>query len=780
MSEDSDETVGSTEAATEALLEAAEGPGDGARGRAREPELPTNYRLVQRLGEGGMGEVWEAEQLEPIRRRVAIKLIQRGIDSRQILARFDSEGQALALMDHPFIAKIFDAGETPTGRPYFVMELIQGLPLTEFCDREKLSTRARLQLVRRVCAGVQHAHQKAIIHRDLKPSNVLVAYDGDEPVPKIIDFGIAKAVNQPLTDKTLFTRLGQLVGTPEYMSPEQAEGGLERVDTRSDVYSLGVLLYEVLVGALPFEPSKLRAEGLEAIHRIIREVDPPKPSTRVSSLGGSEVEVAAARSTDVSQLRSTLTGDLDWITMKALDKNPSRRYDSPSDLAEDLGRYLEDLPVEASPPSLLYRSRKFLRRHRWFAATATLVAMSLVVGGAMALYGLLEARRSAEVARQEATKAETVSEFLLSLFEQADPDKTRGEDLRVREVVDAGVARIRTEEDMPPASRASMLETLGRVNAALGRYDVARPLAEEALETFESEQALGRVSAGDVSRSRARLAHVVGWQGEYEEAARIASLAVSELDELSTRLDSDDEAGRRRLDLEVASALNVLGVAQANLMRLDDALESHRRALRLRESWHAPDAHDEIGQSVHNLAIVHYFSDDLDRAAELYERSLRIEERVSGAETPGYATSLHTLAIARQAQGRLEEAQTLEERSYQIRVRTLGAEHPHVSFSLMTLGDLSSERGDHRSAIDFYRRSVAVGTKAWSPTYPEVVVVRRELARATRADRRSCLVPRRVPATPEGSRTRRRGRSPVPPENARRSCPDSGRSGAGP
>src|SRR5512137_388222 len=336
------------------------------------------YHLLQKIGEGGMGEVWVAEQHKPIHRRVALKLIKAGMDTRQVIARFESERQALALMDHPAIAKVFDAGETAEGRPYFVMEYVQGIPITAYCDQNRLTTQERLDLFRRVCEGVQHAHQKAIIHRDLKPSNILVAIQDGIAVPKIIDFGVAKAVAQSLTERTMYTELGVLIGTPEYMSPEQAEMTGQNIDTRTDVYSLGAILYELLVGALPFDPKELRRAGFDEIRRKIREVDPPKPSTKLSTMGEASTTQAQNRRTEGPALIRQLRGDLDWITMKALEKDRTRRYGSPSDLEADIDRYLHNQPIVARPPSTVYKAGKFVRRHRFGVGVASAVAMLLI------------------------------------------------------------------------------------------------------------------------------------------------------------------------------------------------------------------------------------------------------------------------------------------------------------------------------------------------------------------------------------------------------------------
>src|SRR6202167_5335231 len=322
------------------------------------------YRLLQLLGEGGMGEVWLAEQKTPIHRTVALKMIKAGMDTKAVVARFESERQALALMDNPNIARVFDAGSTAEGRPYFVMEYVPGLPVTEYCDKHRLTIKERLELFMQVCEGVQHAHQKAIIHRDLKPSNVLVVEQDSKSVPKIIDFGLAKAIGQRLTDKTLFTEVGVMLGTPEYMSPEQADQREQNIDTRTDVYSLGVILYELLVGALPFDPKALRAAGIAEILRVIREEEPPKPSTKIRSMGDESAASAEKRKEEPRTFAKHLRGELDWITMKALEKDPVRRYGTASELAADISRHLRNEPVIAGPATAGYRMKKYAVRHR--------------------------------------------------------------------------------------------------------------------------------------------------------------------------------------------------------------------------------------------------------------------------------------------------------------------------------------------------------------------------------------------------------------------------------
>src|SRR5262249_25367459 len=350
-------------------------------------------KLLQQIGEGGMGVVFMAEQKHPVQRRVALKIIKPGMDSRQVIARLEAERQALALMDHPNIAKVLDAGTTETSRPYFVMELVKGIPITRYCDDNHLTPKQRLELFVPVCHAVQHAHQKGIIHRDLKPSNVLIAlYDG-HPVPKVIDFGVAKATGQHLTEKTMFTQFGQVVGTLEYMSPEQAELNQVDVDTRSDIYSLGVLLYELLTGTTPFESKRLRDAAFEEILRIIREEDPPKPSLRLSS-SEQLPSIAASRHTEPRKLTGLVRGELDWIVMKALEKDRARRYETANGLARDIQCYLSDEAVQACPPSTAYRFRKFARRNKVALLTTALVGVAIVVGGIISTWQAIRATRS--------------------------------------------------------------------------------------------------------------------------------------------------------------------------------------------------------------------------------------------------------------------------------------------------------------------------------------------------------------------------------------------------
>jgi serine/threonine protein kinase len=419
------------------------------------------YKLLERIGEGGMGEVWVADQLEPIRRRVALKLIKPGLDSRSVVARFEAERQALALMDHPNIARVLDAGSTGDGRPFFVMELVKGTPITDFCDARRLGTRERLALFADVCRAIQHAHQKGVIHRDLKPTNVLVELHDDRPVPKVIDFGVAKAVGQQLTDRTLYTGFGALVGTPAYMAPEQATFNALDVDTRADVYALGVLLYELLAGSPPFEPERLRQAALDEVLRVVREEEPPRPSARLST-SQAKAAIAAVRRSDPARLCRLIRGELDWVVMKALAKDRNRRYETAAALARDVERHLTGDAVEARPPTLAYRLRKWARKNR-----APLAALGVVFGLVFA-WGL-----TMWSARRESERLNT--EYLRSL---ADALQQAEEANRQRRAAEEREAPLRMAVAEAETRTALDYEVLLRHFEAAGDATGCRALAE--------------------------------------------------------------------------------------------------------------------------------------------------------------------------------------------------------------------------------------------------------------------------------------------------------------
>jgi len=456
------------------------------------------YKLLQQIGEGGCGVVYMAEQAEPVRRRVALKIIKLGMDTKSVIARFEAERQAVAMMDHPNIAKVFDAGATETGRPYFVMELVRGMKITDYCDEAKLSTGARLDLFIQVCQAIQHAHQKGIIHRDIKPSNILVSANDGVLVPKVIDFGIAKATSgQQLTDKTLFTAFEQFIGTPAYMSPEQAVITNVDIDTRSDIYALGVLLYELLTGRTPFDAKELLAIGLDEMRRTIREQEPQRPSTRLSTLAQNELSTTAQRrGLDAPKLVSELRGDLDWIVMKALEKDRARRYETANGLATDIQRHLNNEPVVACPPSNLYRFQKLVRRNKVAFAAGAAVFASLLVALGVSTWLLVreraakreqdrlraEAQAKERIAQAEAAKSEQVARFLRETLKSLGPSAAWGADRTVlqemlRQTGERLGRGLTNQPDIAVSLRLSLAETYDE----LGLYEALEEIAEETL-----------------------------------------------------------------------------------------------------------------------------------------------------------------------------------------------------------------------------------------------------------------------------------------------------------
>jgi serine/threonine protein kinase/tetratricopeptide (TPR) repeat protein len=671
------------------------------------------YKLLEELGSGGMGVVYLAEQVEPVRRRVALKIIKLGMDTRQVVARFETERQALAVMDHPNIAKVLDAGATETGRPYFVMELARGVPITDYCDRHKLSTRERLRLFVAVCQAVQHAHQKGVIHRDLKPSNILVVIQDDRPVPKIIDFGIAKATDHRLAQRTLFTEQGQLIGTPEYMSPEQAEmSGLD-VDTRTDVYSLGVILYELLVGALPFDARKLRSAGFGEIQRIIRETEPPKASTRLSTAKDTQAEIAARRGTDPGSLLKLLRGDLDWITMKAMAKDRTHRYSTASELTADIERHLRHEPVTAGPPSAVYRIRKYIKRHKLGVTAAAVVMLAVIIGTAGTTIGLLRAVRAEKKAVEEAATAKRVSDFLVDLFHVSDPSEARGNTITAREILDKGAAQIDRELKDQPAIRARLMETIGTVYRSLGLYGQAITMLEKALEITRGLYRSDHLIVADVLHN---LGIVYDDQGKYEEAA---SLFRQSLDIRSSQLGPDDP--------EVARSLNSLAIVRWNQGKYEEAEPLLERSLAIKEKVLGPD-HPDLANTLINLGVLKHSQKKYTEAETFFKRALAISEKNLGADHPDLGGILNNLGSLYEDQGRRAEAEPLYARCLKIWEKALGPDHSDVAIALHNLANLYRNLGKYAEAGPLYLRSLAIFEKNLGPDHPYVEISLRECA----------------------------------------------------
>jgi non-specific serine/threonine protein kinase/serine/threonine-protein kinase len=669
-----------------------EGPTVGLEGlELKSGERIAHYSIQRLLGEGGMGEVWEAEQREPVRRRVALKLIRAGMNNKEVVARFESERQALALMDHPNIARVFDAGATEQGRPYFVMEYVQGERITAYCDRHRLTTRERLGLFIEVCDGVQHAHHKGVIHRDIKPSNLLVSIQDDRPMPKIIDFGVAKATSRRLTDKTMVTQLGMLIGTPEYMSPEQAEMTTLDIDTRTDVYSLGVVLYELLVGAPPFEFDELRRAGVDELRRKVREDEPPSPSNRFISLGGTSTRIAAERRTDPPSLARQLRGELDWIVMRALEKDRTRRYASPAELAADIRRHLNDEPVLAGPPSTVYRVRKFVRRHRLGVTAASMVLLALVIGATAVTFGMLRARTAEAGAKQDAATAEQVSGFLVGLFQVSDPSRARGNTITAREILDEGARRIRGELIDQPEVQARMMATIGAVYRGLGLYDSAQELLEEALVIREAHLAPDDPA---ILWNLFDLAWLAMELNDYTRAVEITERSMP----LARQILDPDSA-------ELARVLAGVGMVRWDQQRYEESEELLRRAVAI---WDQKSAVSDpfLGTALDGLGRALTQKGQLDQALEYLERAQTFRRETLGPDHPDMAASMMFLAKLHERRGEQAQAQALYQLALEMVERTRGPNHPTMVEALRLNAGFFYHRGELDKARSFYERAL--------------------------------------------------------------------------
>jgi serine/threonine protein kinase len=595
------------------------------------------------------------------------------------------------------------------------MEYVQGIPITAYCDQNRLTTQERLELFRHICEGVQHAHQKAIIHRDLKPSNILVAIQDGTAVPKIIDFGVAKATAQSLTERTMYTELGVLIGTPEYMSPEQAEMSGQNVDTRTDVYSLGAILYELLVGALPFDPKELRRAGFDEIRRKIREEDPPKPSTKLSTMGDASATQAQNRRMEGPALIRQIRGDLDWITMKALEKDRTRRYGSPSELAADIDRYLHDQPVIARPPSSLYKAKKFARRHRVGVGVASTMAILLV---AFSVTTAIQARRIArerDRANQEAEASRQVSDFLTGLFKVSDPSEARGNSVTAREILDKGADKISRELQGQPVVQGKLMHTMGFVYKGLGLYDAAQSLLEKALDI--RTKTLGP-DHPDVAASLSELGAVLWSKGEFPKAKALLEQALAIREK---RFGPDSK--------ETAASFNNLGNLNWSQGNYGEARRLLERALAIREKILGPE-HADVASTLNSLGAIAYREGDFKTAGVMWERTLAIREKTLGPDHPYVAQTLNNLAIVHTYSGDPKGAVPLLERVVKLQEKVLGPKHPDLASGLMNLGDAVSRSGDPIGAKPYFARAVAI-QEAAGPGNPELARFLDRLASVT-------------------------------------------------
>ena len=676
------------------------------------PQRVGPYRILRKVGEGGMGIVYEGEQEAPVRRRVALKLIKWGMDTKEVLARFDSERQALALMNHPNIARVYDAGATAEGRPYFAMEYVHGIPITEYCDKHRLPIRDRLALFMDVCEGVQHAHQKGIIHRDIKPSNILVSSQEDAPIPKIIDFGVVKATSQRLTEQTVFTQFGQVIGTPEYMSPEQAEMTNLDVDTRTDVYSLGILLYELLTGRQPFDATELRRAGLAEIQRRLREDEPAKPSSRVTENSKDSTISATNRAADVRALGRALSGDLDWITMKAMEKDRVRRYETPHALALDIGRHLHDEPVLAGPPSGRYRARKLFRRHRVSVLAAGAVVVALIAGVVGTSWALLRAvqaeRRAAAEAvesRRQTAIAEAVNGFLNNdLLAAVAPSAARGQgkDVTMRQVLDVAAERIDRASQSggrfasEPLVEAAVRLTLGHTYRELGAYAAAEPHLRRALQLRRG--ALG-ADHQDTARAMNQLA-VLHWrQGRFD----LAEPLYREVYEVSRRTLGDDHVDTMAYEMNLASLYRARGRYQDAEPLYQHNLESRLRVLGAEH----PATLDTMG----NFANHYQETGRYDKAEALHRRALETRRRVQGMKAPGTISEMNNLANDLALLERYGEAGQMMRETLALKQEIYGAMHPTTLNTVSSLADLNEVLGQNAEAEALHRRALEGRTR---------------------------------------------------------------------
>jgi serine/threonine protein kinase len=660
------------------------------------------YKLLQRIGEGGMGAVYLAEQAEPVHRHVALKIIKPDIDSELIIARFEQERQALAMMDHPHIAKVLDGGRTASGRPYFAMELVKGVPITTYCDQRRLPPKKRLELFIPVCHAVQHAHQKGIIHRDLKPSNVLIAlYDG-QPVPKIIDFGVAKALGKKLTEQTMFTEVGSIVGTLEYMAPEQAELNNLDIDTRADIYSLGVLLYELLTGSPPFTSKQLRRAALTEMLRMIKEVEPPKPSAQLSS-SAELPNIAAKRELEPRHLTKMVSGELDWIVMKALEKDRNRRYETANGLAGDLQRYLADEPVQAGPPSAWYRTKKFVHRNKAAVLAGALIFLALTGGLIGTTWGLHRAVRERDE-KEQARKAE---------FEQrqrAEQNEKRADlqaaiAVAINEFLQDDVLRLadsrrQGSRGMSPDPNLTVKEAVRRAAERIEDRFHDKPQLEAAIR-----QAIGDALCG-MGEARRAVPHM-------ERALEIR------------------EAQLGSHDRETLLTMNNLASALREAGRPKEGTVLHERTLQRRKEAFGMDDRDTL-VSMNNLAVAYRQSGRLAEAERLNRECWDRRKRVLGADHALTLSSLLNLAYTRRKTGKVGEAIPMFEEVVGGYRAKLGGQHPWTIVSMGALADAYRDAGRLDEAVRLHEEAEALARATFGPDHPDTVIHMNNLALAYR------------------------------------------------
>ena len=714
------------------------------------------YKLLQQIGEGGMGTVWMAQQSEPVKRLVAVKLIKAGMDSRQVIARFEAERQALALMDHPNIARVLDGGTTDAGRPYFVMDLVRGTPITQYCDEHHLTPRQRLELFIPVCQAIQHAHQKGIIHRDLKPNNVLVAlYDG-RPVPKVIDFGVAKAAGQPLTEQTLVTGFGNIVGTLEYMSPEQAEINQLDIDTRSDIYSLGVLLYELLTGSTPFSRKALEKAGMLEMLRMIREVEPTKPSTKLSTAEGLPT-LAANRGTEPAKLTRLVRGELDWIVMKSLEKDRNRRYETANGFAMDVQRYLADEAVQACPPSAAYRLKKFVRRNKGPVVAATLVLLALLGGISGTTWGMFRAehQRLLAEAREKETK-QARDQAMTALRAMTDDivenQMARGTTLAeenkefLRKIIKhfEGFAALTADDAESRAIRAEGVYRVGRMRYHLGEMKEGETALADGLALYK-QLAVEFPNRPEFRRELARSQHILGQLFFNTDRLKEAETAYADALAIQKPLVAEFPSGPE-FRQELARSHNSLGILLATTGRIKQAETAYTDALAIQKPLAAeypirPEFHQELATSHMNLGILFKETNRPKEAETAYADAIAIQKQLAAdfPTRPEFRQNLawmhNNLGNLLKDTGRDKEAETAYADALAIQ-KPLAADFPtrpefrcELARSLNNLGTLLHETDRLKEAETAYADALAI-QKPLAADFPSRREFREELARS--------------------------------------------------
>jgi eukaryotic-like serine/threonine-protein kinase len=728
---------------------------DGAGALAAGQIFAQRFQLIRKLGEGGMGQVWLAEQTAPVKRQVALKLIRAGMYDESIVQRFQSERQSLAIMDHPAIAKVFDAGTTLQGQPYFVMEHVPGLPITEYCDQKKLNIMDRLELFIQACEGVQHAHQKAIIHRDLKPANILVVDVDGKPTPRIIDFGLAKAIAPQSGDEPLVTQLGLFMGTPGYMSPEQADPNGRDIDTRTDVYSLGVVLYVLLAGSQPFALKQGQMQPLDELLRKLREEEPPLPSTKVGGDRITSSGTAEARSTESRQLVKMLRGDLDWITMKALEKDRARRYGTPSELAADIQRYLNHEPIVARPANIGYQLRKYARRHRVAVGVVTGLVVVLAAFSVLQSLQLRRITRERDRANRERDRATRITDFMTGMFKVSDPSQARGNSVTAREILDKASNDMGAGLAKDPEVQSQMMQVMASTYQNLGLYARAHYLAKRALDsrlnllgpddpkTLESMTQLGYILDKEAHDGEAEKLERRALAGERRVLGSEDPITLGTMDVLAIILQHEDhydeEEKLERAVIEVATrrqgaasqqsltAMEDLGSALWYQGRFADAEAEFRRLLELgRPVWGSDGPRTVL--TISNLALVIRSQHRPAEAEPLYREVLAIDQRVLGPEHPETARNMDGLAGLLNAEGHLVEAEKLYRDALAIRIRILAPDHREILESKANLAGLLLKEGRVREAITMQRETVAAQARILGPENVDTLISRSNLA----------------------------------------------------